>query len=62
MGRRTRISTDDEDIAKLTMEELVAEIARCERRLAIAPNAYQKKAFEKRIQWLKKLRSRRLSE
>jgi len=59
MGKRTGVSNREEDIAKLTLQELNTEIARCESRLECAPNAYLKKAFEKRIHWLKKLRSRR---
>ena len=56
MGKRSRVPDRDEDIAKLTLEELNAEIARCEGRLEFAPSAYLKRVFEKRIHWLKTLR------
>ena len=58
MGKRTGVLNHEEDILKLTIEALDAEIDRCEMRQKIAPNLYQRRQFEKRIHWLSKIRLR----
>ena len=49
MGKRSDFPDLESDIAKLTLEELNAEIARCKTRMKIAPTAHLHKAFFKRI-------------
>ncbi|MBA3510678.1 hypothetical protein [Sphingomonas sp.] len=58
MGKRSGVLDHESDILKLSLEELDAEIARCEMRLKIAPTSYLRKSFEKRIHWLGRIRTR----
>jgi hypothetical protein len=58
MGQRSGVLDHDEDIAKLTLEELDAEIARCTMRMRIAPNLYQRRSFFKRLTRLEALREK----
>jgi hypothetical protein len=51
MGKRSGVLDHEEDILKLTVQELDTEIARCEARFQIAPTSYLRKSFEKRIHW-----------
>ena len=50
------------DIAKLTDEELAAEIARCEVRLKLAATSYLRKSFTSRINWLSQIQQHRIAE
>ena len=61
MGKRSRVLDYEADIPNLTLAELDAEIARCRVRLKLAPTAYLRKSFEKRIHWLGRVRTRHLS-
>ena len=58
MGKRSGVIDHEEGLAKLSLAELDAEIARCEMRLKIAPTTRQKKQFESRIHWLQRFRIR----
>jgi hypothetical protein len=58
MGKRSGILDQEEDILKLSLCELDAEIRRCKGRLKIAPTSYLRKAFEKRIHKLTRIRTR----
>ena len=58
MGKRSGVLDHEEDILKLTIRELDAEIARCEMRREIAPTSSLRKSFEKRIHWLGRIRTR----
>jgi len=59
VGKRSGVPYADETIAKLTLAELDAEIARYKIRLTIPTTSYNKKSLTKRILWLTKLRDRR---
>jgi len=58
MGKRSGVLDNEEDIMKLSLEELDEEISRCSIRLGIAPTSNLRKSFKKRIHWLTKLRTR----
>lgn len=58
MGKRSGVLDHEEDVLKLSLAELDAEIARCEARRKIAPSAYLRKSFDKRIHWLGRIRTR----
>lgn len=58
MGKRSGIIDHEEGLAKLSLAELDAEIARCEIRRKIASSAQLRKRFESRIQWLQRFRAR----
>jgi len=62
MGKRSGVIEHEEGLAKLSLAELDAEIARCRIRVAIAPNRQQQKAFEKRIHWLERFRFKHHSD
>ena len=62
MGKRSGVLDHEADIAKLTDEELAAEIARCEVRLKLAATSYLRKSFAGRINWLSKIQQRRAVE
>ena len=52
MGSRSDYPESDEEIAKLSLEELNAEIARCNQRMKIARTTYLRKESFKRIERL----------
>jgi hypothetical protein len=58
MGKRSGLLDHEQDLLKLTRPQLDAEIARCKMRRAIAPTAYLRKSFEKRLHRLRRIRSR----
>jgi len=61
MGKRSGVPGTEDELSRLTAEELNAELARCKLRLNIAKsisNQIQRKAFEKRIHRLERLRVR----
>ena len=59
MGRRSGVLEREEDIEKLTLKALDAEIERCKLRARLAPTTHLRRAFEKRVHWLEELRARR---
>lgn len=56
MGKRSGIIDHEEDLAKLGLAELDAEIGRCQMRVKIAPSSQFRKSFESRIHWLERFR------
>jgi len=58
VGKRSGVIDHEADLARLSVAELDAEIARCRTRLSIAPNQRQRKSFESRIHWLERFRTR----
>jgi hypothetical protein len=58
MGKRSGVIETEEGLARLSLAELDAEIARCKLRFQFAPNKRQQRAFEKRIHWLKRFREK----
>ncbi len=58
MGKRSGVLNHEADVLKLTIEELDREIARCVTRVKISPSAKMTKLFQKRIHWLRGIRSR----
>ncbi len=52
MGRRSGVPHRDEELAKLSNEELQSELARSRSRLSIAPSAKIAKQWRERIHWL----------
>lgn len=63
MGKRSpvfaRTAADHQsDVLKLSLDELVTEITRCDVRRKIAPSTSLRKSFRKRIHWLRKIRAR----
>lgn len=62
MGKRSGVIDHEEDLAKLTLVELDAEIARCRMRLKISPNRQLQKSFESRIHWLERFRAKHLAD
>jgi hypothetical protein len=56
MGKRSGVPDHDDDLDKLTLDELNAEIARCKSRLDHAPTTYLRKAFFKQLTWLERYR------
>lgn len=59
MRKRSGVLRHEEEIGRLTLKELDAEISRRETRLRIAPDTYQRRSFEKRLHWLRRIRDRR---
>ena len=58
MRNRSNVTKQEEDIAKLALDELNAEVARRQTRMKIAPTTYLRKAFFKRIVQLETERER----
>jgi hypothetical protein len=58
MGKRSGIIEHEEGLAKLSLVELDEEIAHCRMRLEIAPSSQLRKAFESRIHWLERFRTK----
>jgi hypothetical protein len=56
MRNRSGTIEQDDEVAKLTLAELNAEIERSLDRYSRAPNPYQRKAFFRRVAWLEELR------
>jgi hypothetical protein len=52
MGKRSGVPHRDEELEKLSREELQAELARSRTRLSIASSARMAKQWHKRIHWL----------
>jgi hypothetical protein len=52
MGKRSGVPHTDEELAKLSREELEAELRRSRLRLTIAGSAKMAKLWHKRIHWL----------
>jgi len=52
MGKRSAIPHRDDELDKLSNEELLSEIERSRMRLSIAPSAKMSKQWHKRIHWL----------
>jgi hypothetical protein len=58
MGKRSGVLDHEADILNRSLAELDAEIARCAMRGKSAPCSYLRKAFEKRVHWLGRIRTR----
>jgi hypothetical protein len=58
MRTRSGVISDEEDLSRLSPEELSSEIARCEMRLKIVPSRQLEKPFESRIRKLSRIRDR----
>jgi len=58
MRTRSGVINDQDDLSRLSLEELSNEIVRCEMRLKIAPSRQLEKAFESRIRKLNRIRDR----
>ena len=58
MGKRSGVIDLEDGLARLTLAELDAEIARCRMRLGIAPNRRAQKAWKSRIHWLSRFRAK----
>ena len=52
MGKRSGVPHRDDDLDKLTCDELRSELERSRMRLSIAPSAKMAKQWHKRIHWL----------
>jgi hypothetical protein len=52
MGKRSRVPHRDDELEKLSREELEAELERSRTRLSIALSAKMAKQWRKRIHWL----------
>ena len=52
MGKRSGVPHTDDELERLTGEELQAELDRSRSRLTIAPSAKLAKQWQKRIHWL----------
>jgi len=59
MGKRSGVPHRDEELAKLSREEIEAEIDRARTRLRISTSATASKAWHKRIHWLEATLARR---
>jgi hypothetical protein len=59
MGKRSGLPDHDEDLEKLPLEELNAEIARVTSRLSYARTKYSKKSLFGRLIWLEAFRERK---
>jgi len=62
MGRRSGVVEHESGLARLSMAEIDAEIARCRTRAGIASGTRQRKAFESRIHWLERYGARRSTD
>ena len=58
MGRRSGVADTEEDVAKLGLDELNAEIDRCLQGAEYAGSSQARKAFFKRLVWLEKMREK----
>jgi hypothetical protein len=58
MRRRSGVLTHDEQLLKLSLGDMDKEIARCEMRRKIAPSALLRKAFERRLRQLRRIREK----
>ena len=56
MGRRSGIVDDEKDLDAFSLKELDQEIARCKQRRDLPGGREVKKAFEKRIHMLERVR------
>jgi hypothetical protein len=54
MGKRSGVPHRDDELDKLSSEELRSELARSINRLKIAPSATSVKQWKKRIHWLER--------
>ena len=52
MGKRSGVPHTDDELERLTGDDLQAELERSRSRLTIAPSAKMAKQWQKRIQWL----------
>jgi hypothetical protein len=52
MGKRSGVPHRDDELQKLSLPELVAELERSRMRLTIAGSAKMAKQWQKRIHWL----------
>jgi hypothetical protein len=59
MGKRSGVPHTDDELAKLSREELDAEVQRSRVRLKIAGSAKEAKRWHKRIHWLEGAIARR---
>ena len=54
MGKRSGILHRDDELERLTRDELATELERSRIRLSIAPSAQMAKQWHKRIHWLER--------
>ena len=59
MGKRSGVPHTDDELAKLSREELEAELQRSRVRLTIAGSANMAKQWHKRIHWLESALAKR---
>jgi hypothetical protein len=57
MGRRSGVAETEEDVAKLSLDELSIEIERCLQGFEHGGSSQGRKAFFKRLVWLEKMRA-----
>ncbi len=60
MGKRSGVPHTDDELDRLTSDELQAELDRSRSRLTIAPSATVAKQWRKRIHWLEAAVERRV--
>ena len=58
MGRRSGVAETEEDVAKLSLDELNIEIERCLQGFEYGGTSQGCKAFFKRLVWLEKMREK----
>ena len=59
MGKRSGVPHRDDELEKLSREELEAELDRSRARMSIAPSAKMSKQWHKRIHWLESALAKR---
>jgi hypothetical protein len=60
MGKRSGVPHTDDELERLSVEELQAELARSHLRLNTAPSVKVGKQWHKRIHWLEAALARRI--
>ena len=58
MGRRSGIAETEEEVAKLTLDELNVEIERCLQGCEYGGSSQGRKSFFKRLVWLETMREK----
>ena len=58
MGRRSGVAETEEDVAKMSLEELNVEIGRCLQGFEYGGSSQGRKGFFKRLVWLETMRER----
>ena len=58
MGRRSGVAETEEEVAKLSLDELNVEIERCLQGFEYGGSSQGRKSFFKRLVWLEKMREK----